>query len=60
MAHEHADRLTVYFDDAREPRSFEDVSYTLYREGVVVYVDGDAEDFPLARAVADKLAAADA
>lgn len=57
MAHTHADRLTVYFDDAREPREYENVSYTLYREGVTVFAGGRVEDHPLARAVSDKLAA---
>ena len=56
MAHTHADRLEVHFDDAREPRVYERVSYTPYRDGVTVFVDGRAEDHPMGRAVADKVA----
>ncbi|MET0415012.1 MAG: hypothetical protein ABW022_03195 [Actinoplanes sp.] len=56
MAHTHADELTVYFDDARDPRRYKDVSYTPYSDGVTVFVDGRAEDHPMARAVAEKTA----
>lgn len=56
MAHTHVDQVTVYFDDAREPVTFTDAAYTLWREGVTVFKDGQALDFPLARAVADKAA----
>ncbi|GIM88810.1 hypothetical protein [Paractinoplanes toevensis] len=58
MAHEHANRVTVHFDDHREPLVFEDASYTLWKDGVTVFKDGEEHVFLHARAVADKLAVA--
>lgn len=57
MAHEHVDEVTVYFDDAREPITFTDAAYTLWRDGLTVFKDGEALDFHLARAVAARAAA---
>jgi hypothetical protein len=56
VAHTHADELTVFFDDGREPKRFTDATYTLWRDGLTVFKDGEAIDFPLARAVAGKAA----
>lgn len=56
MAHTHADELIVFFDDGREPQRFSDATYTLWRDGLTVFKDGEAKDFPLARAVAEKAA----
>lgn len=51
MAHSHAERLEVRFDDGPEPQVYENVSYTPYRDGVTVFVDDRSEDHPLAYAV---------
>lgn len=56
VAHEHVDRVTVYFDDGREPVTFEDAAYTLWNGGLTVFKDGGVHRFEQARAVADKLA----
>ncbi len=51
MAHMHADRREVRFDDGRDPLWFTDVSYTPWRDGVTVFVDGVERRFDLAWAL---------
>jgi hypothetical protein len=51
MAHSHAEVLEVRFDDGRDPKVYENVTYTPYRDGVTVFVAGVAEDHPLAYVV---------
>jgi hypothetical protein len=54
MAHSHAVVLEVRFGDGRDPKVYEDVTYTPYRDGVTVFVGGVTEDHPLAYAVTGK------